>query len=254
MAHDVDTLSTALGIDVGGSGIKGALVDLNLGELHTDRVRIQTPQPATPDAVASTIAEVAAQTGWTGPTLGCALPAVVKDGIVRTAANIDADWIDFDAQSLIASAVGTPVTVLNDADAAGMAEMRYGAGRGEEGVVLLLTFGTGIGSAVFSGGVLVPNTELGHLEVDGVDAELRASARVQEEEGLDYPEWTVRVNRYLSAVEAILWPDLIIIGGGISKQHAEFLDLLETRARLVPAALRNHAGIIGAALACKEAT
>jgi len=247
-------LSTALGIDVGGSGIKGALVDLTMGELHTDRIRIQTPQPATPDAVAATIAEVATQTGWTGPRLGCALPAVVKDGIVRTAANIDAGWIDLDAQSLIASAVGTPVTLLNDADAAGIAEMRYGAGRGEEGVVLLLTFGTGIGSAVFSKGVLVPNTEFGHLQIDGVAAEVGASAKVQQDEGLTYPEWTARVNRYLRAVEVILWPDLIVIGGGISKEHAEFLDLLEARARIVPAALRNHAGIIGAALACKEAT
>jgi len=254
MAHGLDTLSTALGIDVGGTGIKGALVDLDAGELHTDRVRIRTPQPATPDAVAATIAEVATQTGWTGPRLGCALPAVVKDGIVRTAANIDAGWIGFDAQSLIASVVGTPVTLLNDADAAGMAEMRYGAGRDEEGVVLLLTFGTGIGSAVFAGGVLVPNTELGHLQIDGVDAELRASAKVQDDENLSYPEWTARVNRYLSAVEAILWPDLIVIGGGISKDHAEFLDMLVVRARIVPATLRNHAGIIGAALACKEAT
>ncbi len=247
-------MSTALGIDVGGSGIKGALVDLTVGELHTDRIRIQTPQPATPDAVATTIAEVATQTGWTGPRLGCALPAVVKDGIVRTAANIDAGWIDLDAQSLIATAVGAPVTLLNDADAAGIAEMRYGAGRGEEGVVLLLTFGTGIGSAVFSRGVLVPNTEFGHLQIDGVAAEVGASAKVQEDESLTYPEWTARVNRYLRAVEVILWPDLIVIGGGISKEHAEFLDLLEARARIVPAALRNHAGIIGAALACKEAT
>ncbi|MEE8497191.1 MAG: ROK family protein [Acidimicrobiia bacterium] len=254
MAHGVDTLNAALGIDVGGTGIKGALVDLDLGELHTDRIRIRTPQPATPEAVAATIAEIATQTGWTGPRLGCALPSVVKDGIVRTAANIDAGWIDFDAQTLIASAVGTPVTLLNDADAAGMAEMRYGAGRGEQGVVLLLTFGTGIGSAVFAEGMLVPNTELGHLQIDGVDAEVRASAKVQEEEGLTYPEWTARVNRYLHAVEAILWPDLIVIGGGISKDHAEFLDLLEARARIVPATLRNHAGIIGAALACKEAT
>ena len=252
MAHG--TLSTALGIDVGGSGIKGALVDLTVGELHTDRIRIPTPQPATPDAVAATIVEVATQTGWTGPRLGCALPAVVKDGIVRTAANIDASWIDLDAQSLIASTVGTPVTLLNDADAAGIAEMRYGAGRGEEGVVLLLTFGTGIGSAVFSRGVLVPNTEFGHLQIDGVAAEVAASAKVQEDEDLTYTEWTARVNRYLRAVEVILWPDLIVIGGGISKEHAEFLDLLEARARIVPAALRNHAGIIGAALACKEAT
>ncbi len=247
-------MTTSLGIDVGGSGIKGALVDLAIGEFATERIRIRTPQPATPDAVAATIAEVAAQTGWSGPKLGCALPAVVTAGVVRTAANIDASWVGVDACALIASAVGTPVTLLNDADAAGLAEMRFGAGRGEEGTVLLLTFGTGIGSALFSGGSLVPNTELGHLQIDGVDAELRAAARIQEEEQLTYPEWTSRVNKYLAAVERILWPDLIVIGGGISKEHAEFLGMLESRARIVPATLRNQAGIIGAALACQEAT
>ena len=246
-------MSIALGVDVGGSGIKGALVDLTVGEFVTDRVRIKTPQPATPDAVATTIAEVANKCGWSGPRLGCALPAVVTDGVVRTASNIDPAWLDLDARSFIAAAVGAPVTLLNDADSAGLAEMHFGAGRGETGKVVLLTFGTGIGSAVFSGGVLVPNTELGHMEVDGVEAEVEASAKAKEDKDLSYPEWTVRVNRYLDALETILWPDLIIIGGGISSDHAEFLDLLDTRARVVPAALRNRAGIIGAAWACREA-
>jgi polyphosphate glucokinase len=246
-------VTSRLGIDVGGSGIKGALVDLDAGELVTDRFRIETPQPATPQAVAATVAEVATSTGWDGTPFGCALPAVVTHGVVRTAANIDPAWIGTDGCDLIEGAVGAAVTLLNDADAAGLAEMRFGAGRGHNGLVLMLTFGTGIGSALFVDGTLVPNTELGHLEVDGHDAEDRASAKVQEDEDLSYEEWTRRVNRYLGAVETVLWPDLIVFGGGISKEHDEFFDLLESRAPIVPAALRNNAGIIGAALAAEEA-
>ncbi len=245
-------MTDRLGIDVGGSGIKGALVDLAAGELQTERFRIKTPQPATPDAVAATVAEVAVATGWDEGRFGCALPAVVTHGVVRTAANIDAAWIGTDGRELIAETVGSPVTLLNDADAAGLAEMRFGAGRDHDGVVLMLTFGTGIGSALFVDGALVPNTELGHLEVDGHDAEDRASAKAQEDEELSYEEWTGRVNRYLRAVETVLWPDLIVFGGGISKQHDEFFDLLEARAPIVPATLRNNAGIIGAALAAEE--
>jgi polyphosphate glucokinase len=245
-------VSTSLGIDVGGSGIKGALVDLETGELTTDRVRVRTPHPATPAAVVATVAEVAAATGWSGTRFGCTLPAVVADGIVRTAANIDSSWIDIDGRAVLKAALGAPVVLLNDADAAGLAEMRFGAGRGEPGVVLVLTFGTGIGSGVFSKGALVPNTELGHMTIDGVEAEVTASAKAQEEERLDFPEWSRRVNRFLAAAEAILWPDLIIIGGGISKEYAEFAELLESRARIVPATFRNEAGIIGAALATQE--
>lgn len=247
-------MSTSLGIDVGGSGIKGALVDLETGALTTDRTRLRTPQPATPAAVAGAIAEVAAATEWSGTRFGCTLPAVVVDGIVRTAANIDSSWIDIDGTALLESAVGTPVVLLNDADAAGLAEMRFGAGRGESGVVLVLTFGTGIGSGVFSRGALVPNTELGHMVIDGVEAETTASARAHEEETLTFSDWTTRVNKFLAAAEAILWPDLIIIGGGISKQYSEFADLLESRAKIAPARFRNEAGIIGAALASQEAT
>jgi len=173
---------------------------------------------------------------------------------VQTAYHIDPSWIGLDAQAVVSAAVGTPVTILNDADAAGLAEMRFGAGRDESGLVLLLTFGTGIGSALFLDGVLLPNTEFGHLQVDGVDAESRAAARILKDENLTYPEWTDRVNRYLGVVEKVLWPDLIVVGGGISKAHAEFLHLLKARARIVPAALRNTAGIIVAALACQEAT
>lgn len=247
-------MTLRLGIDVGGSGIKGALVDLGEGRLLTERVRIKTPHPSTPQAVADTIGEVARQTGWDGAAFGCAVPAVVTRGVVRTAANIDDSWIGTDGAELIERTVGAPVTLLNDADAAGLAEMQFGAGVDERGVVLMLTFGTGIGSAVFIDGLLVPNTELGHLEVDGTDGEDRASAKAQEDENLSYVEWSQRVNRYLDAAETVLWPDLIIFGGGISKEHDEFLHLLDTRARIVPAELRNNAGIIGAAVACQEAS
>lgn len=242
-----------LGIDVGGSGIKGALVDLDAGELVTERFRIPTPQPSTPDAVVEVIAEVAASSGWDGGPFGCALPAVVTHGVVWTAANIDDGWIGTDGAKLIGTRVGCDVTLLNDADAAGLAEMRYGTGRDENGGVLMLTFGTGIGSALFENGVLVPNTELGHLEVDGYAGEDRAAARVYEDEEMTYEEWAVRVNRYLDAVETVLWPDLIIFGGGISKRFDDFGHLLETRAPVRPAAMRNNAGIIGAALASASA-
>jgi polyphosphate glucokinase len=247
-------VTTSLGIDVGGSGIKGALVDIDTGVLTTDRIRIRTPDPATPAAVAATIAEVAAATGWSGSHFGCTLPAVVADGIVRSAANIHSSWIDIDGSALLEAAVGAPVVLLNDADAAGLAEMRFGAGRDEPGVVLLLTFGTGIGSSVFSRGALVPNTELGHMVIDGVEAEVTASAKAQEDEALTFAEWSARVNRFLEAAETILWPDLIIFGGGISKEYSQYGELLESRARIVPAAFRNEAGIIGAALATREAT
>jgi polyphosphate glucokinase len=243
-----------LGIDVGGSGIKGALVDLDRGALVTERFRIPTPQPSTPTAVAEVVAQVAEQTGWDGNAFGCALPAVVTRGIVRTAANIDDGWIGTDGAGLICDLVGCPVTLLNDADAAGLAEMRYGVGVNVPGQVLMLTFGTGIGSALFEAGVLVENTELGHLEVDGDVGEDRAAARIYEDEDLTYEEWAVRVNRYLQAVETVLWPDLIIFGGGISKQFDEYSHMLAARARIVPAAMRNNAGIIGAALASQEAS
>lgn len=242
-----------LGVDVGGTGIKGALVDLDKGVLHTKRRRIETPHPATPAAVAATVAIVAQKAGWTEGCFGCALPAVVTGGLVRTAANIDPSWIGADGEHIISEAVGDKAVLLNDADAAGLAEMRFGAGRDAPGVVLLLTFGTGIGSAVFCDGSLLPNSELGHIELDGVEAEAIASAKVQEDEHLTYPEWTRRVNEYLAAVEAMLWPDLVIIGGGISKEFDEYRELLVSRSRIVPALLRNNAGIIGAALAAEEA-
>ena len=242
-----------MGVDVGGSGIKGAIVDLDTGELAGDRHKIATPQPATPAAVAATVAEVVQQAGWTGPA-GCTLPGVVRGGVLHTAANIDPAWVGVDAAGLFGDAVGAPVTVRNDADAAGIAEMRWGAGRGRGGVVLLLTFGTGIGSALFTDGRLVPNTELGHLEMWGSDAEKRAAANARKDDALSYEAWAARVDEYLDYVERLLWPDLIIFGGGVSRKHDQFFHYLSTRAELVPAQLRNNAGIAGVALAAWEAS
>ncbi|EWM16837.1 MULTISPECIES: polyphosphate--glucose phosphotransferase [unclassified Kutzneria] len=239
------------GIDIGGSGIKGGLVDLETGELDGERLRIVTPQPSTPDAVAEVVAEIVEKFGWTGP-VGVTLPCVVKRGVALTAANVDKGWVDTDAASLFARRLGRQpgeVVVLNDADAAGMAEVRYGAGKDQQGVVVLLTFGTGIGSAVFLDGKLLPNTEFGHLEVDGHDAEKRAAASVKEEKDLSWEEWTHRVSKYLSTLEDLIWPDLVIAGGGVSKKADKWLPLLKVRTKVVAAALKNEAGIVGAAAA-----
>jgi polyphosphate glucokinase len=239
------------GIDIGGSGIKGGLVDLETGELDGERLRIVTPQPSTPDAVADVVAEIVEKFGWTGP-VGVTLPCVVKRGVALTAANVDKGWVDTDAATLFAQRLGRDagsVVVLNDADAAGMAEVRYGAGRDQPGVVVLLTFGTGIGSAVFLDGKLVPNTEFGHLEVDGHDAEKRAAASVKEEKDLSWEEWTHRVTRYLRTLEDLIWPDLVIAGGGVSKKADKWLPLLKVRTKVVAATLKNDAGIVGAAAA-----
>ena len=235
------------GIDIGGSGIKGGLVDLETGELDGERLRIVTPQPSTPDAVADVVAEIVEKFGWTGP-VGVTLPCVVKHGVALTAANVDKGWVDTDAATLFAQRLGRGedgVVVLNDADAAGLAEVRYGAGKDQPGVVVLLTFGTGIGSAVFLDGRLLPNTEFGHLEVDGHDAEKRAAASVKEDKDLSWEEWTHRVSRYLRTLEDLIWPDLVIAGGGVSKKADKWLPLLKVRTKVVPAALKNDAGIVG---------
>lgn len=242
------------GIDIGGSGIKGCVVDLDAGALDGDRVRITTPQPSTPDAVADVVADIVKQFGWDGP-VGVTLPCVIKKGTAYTAANVDKGWIGTDAAALFAARLGkdiSQVTVLNDADAAGMAEMRYGLGKGHDGVVVLLTFGTGIGSALFQDGKLVPNTEFGHLEVDGHDAEKRAAASVKDEKGLSWHEWAHRVTAYLRTLEDLIWPDLVIAGGGVSKKAEHWLPLLEVRTKVVAAALKNDAGIVGAAAAATE--
>ncbi|MFJ8072890.1 polyphosphate--glucose phosphotransferase [Streptomyces sp. NPDC096176] len=238
------------GVDIGGSGIKGAPVDLERGDLVEERHKILTPHPSTPDAVADGVAEVVGHFGWTGP-VGITFPGVVTSGITRTAANVDKGWIDKDAASLLVDRLGgLPVTILNDADAAGVAEMTFGAGRGRKGTVILLTFGTGIGSAVFIDGRLVPNTELGHLELHGHDAETRASTKAKEDEDLSWAHWARRVQKYLAHVEMLFSPELFIVGGGVSRKAEKFLPLIEdVRAEIVPAGLQNNAGIVGAAMA-----
>lgn len=237
------------GIDVGGSGVKGGIVDLDTGQLVGERFKLLTPQPATPKAVAKTIAEVVGHFDWDGP-LGVTYPGVVTDGIVRTAANVDKDWIGANAQEVIGKALdGQRVTVLNDADAAGLAEEKFGAGRDNSGVIVLLTFGTGIGSAVIHNGVLLPNTEFGHLEVGGKEAEHRAASSVKDRKDWSYDRWTEEVTRVLVAIENAIWPDLFIAGGGISRKADKWIPLLKNRTPVVAAALQNTAGIVGAAMA-----
>ncbi|WP_405920096.1 polyphosphate--glucose phosphotransferase [Streptomyces longwoodensis] len=238
------------GVDIGGSGIKGAPVDLDKGDLAAERFKVLTPHPATPDGVADGVQQVVEHFGWTGP-VGLTFPGVVTGGAkVRTAANVDKSWVDTDARALFADRLGgLPVTVVNDADAAGIAEMSFGAGKGRKGTVILLTFGTGIGSAVFTDGVLVPNTELGHLELHGHDAEKRASSKAKEDEDLSWEHWAHRVQKYLAHVEMLFSPELFIIGGGVSRKAAKFLPHVEgIRAEIVPAELQNNAGIVGAAM------
>lgn len=236
------------GIDIGGSGVKGAPVDLDAGELLSERYRIPTPQPATPHAVAAVVKQILDEFSWEGP-FGCAMPSIVRRGVVESAANIDKSWIGVDGEGLLSELTGRPVHLLNDADAAGLAEVEYGAARKERDVVLVLTFGTGIGSALFIDHVLVPNTELGHLEFKGMPAEHYAAGRLHEEDGLSFDEWGDRVDEYLQHLERLFSPDLFVIGGGISKRFDEFADRLHVRARVEPAKLRNTAGIVGAALA-----
>jgi polyphosphate glucokinase len=237
-----------LGIDIGGTGVKGAPVDTKSGKLLAERYRIDTPKPATTEAVADTIRAVVEHFRWKGP-VGCTVPAVVKDGRLRTAANISKRWLGVDAVRFLGKATGLPVSVINDADAAGYAEMTFGAGRRRTGLVIMVTLGTGIGTALFINGHLVPNTELGHLELDGEDAERRAAASAREKKDLSWKRWSKDVDAYLDRLHAYFWPDLFIIGGGVSKQHAKFLPRLSQSVPVVPAKLRNDAGIIGAALA-----
>lgn len=241
-----------LGIDIGGSGIKGAMVDLESGEFTTPRHRIATPEGALPADVAVVVKEMVKHFNYQGP-VGCGFPAVVRDGVVYTAANIDHSWIGVNANKLFSESTGCPVYIVNDADAAGIAEMTFGVGKDyQEGIVLLLTLGTGIGSAVFVNGHLLPNTELGHIEIRGKDAEQRASAAVRTKKKLSWKAWTARLQEYLSKIEMLLSPDVIIIGGGISKDSEKYFPLLKTRAKMIPASLLNQAGIVGAALYAHE--
>ena len=248
-------MSTVLGIDIGGSGIKGAPVNTETGELTVEeRFRLPTPQPATPEAMAQTVAQVAKQFNWTGP-IGAGFPAAIQHGIVRTASNIDKSWIGQNAEALIGEAAGVPtehVRVLNDADVAGLAEIRFGAGVGVKGLVLMITLGTGIGTALFTDGVLVPNTELGHIEVGGREAEPWASDAARDRDNLKWGEWASRVNTYLVTMENLFWPDLIIVGGGVSKKPDKWMPHLKLRTPIVTAKLKNDAGIVGAACAAAK--
>lgn len=237
-----------LGIDIGGSGIKGAPVDIESGEMLGERFRIPTPQPAKPKAVAKTVAKIAEHFEWEGP-IGCGFPSVVQHGITRTAANVHKKWIGANAAALFSEATGCPVKVINDADAAGLAEMKFGAGKGHTGVVLLVTIGTGLGTSLFTDGVLLPNTELGHIEINCDDAELKASDAARKRDDLSWKKWGKRLNTYLNSLEALVWPDLIILGGGVSKKSENFMPYLDVNAEIVIAEAFNHAGIIGAALA-----
>jgi len=238
-------------VDIGGSGIKGCVVDLDKGQLVGERVRIATPQPALPDPVYGVVADIVGQFGWSG-RIGVTYPGVMKHGEAFTAANMDASWIGTHVAADLEAVIPGTVQTLNDADAAGIAEMAYGAGKGQRGLVLMLTFGTGIGSALFIDGALVPNTEFGHIEVDGHDGEKRASASARDREDLSYSQWAKRVDRYLVTLEHSLWPDLIIVGGGVSKKSEKWVPLLSTRTKVVPAQLLNDAGIVGAALAAEQ--
>lgn len=240
-----------VGVDIGGSGVKAALVDTTTGALVSERLRLPTPPSRTPQAIADTVGELVVQLGGEG-TVGAGIPCVIAGGIALTAANIDPAWIGTDAAAILATAAGRAVVVGNDADCAGIAEMRFGAGRDRNGVVLLLTLGTGIGSALFVDGRLVPNTEFGHIEVRGKAGERRAAASVREARGLSWPDWAARLDEYLDRLERLVWPDLIILGGGVTKRPERFVPLLTTRAPIVPAQFRNDAGIVGAALRAAE--
>jgi polyphosphate glucokinase len=243
----------AFGIDIGGSGIKGAVVDTATGQLVTSRTRVLTPQPSTPAAVAAVVAQTLADAHWDG-LVGATFPAVIKHGVAKSAANVDKSWIGTDVDAAFTQATGgrNEIIVLNDADAAGIAEARFGAARDVAGVVILLTFGTGIGSALLIDGTLVPNTELGHLELNGHDAEKRAAASVREEEGLSFKKWAERVNAYMSHVERLFTPDLFVVGGGVSKDSEKWVPLLRLNTPVKTAELLNNAGIVGAAMAAAE--
>jgi polyphosphate glucokinase len=239
-----------LGIDIGGTGIKGAPVNTETGELIAERYRLLTPDPSHPKKVAPVVAEIARHFDWHGP-VGCGFPAVVKHGVVYTAANVSDKWIGTNAEELLGEATQRPVTMVNDADAAALAEMRFGAGRDQDGIVLLITLGTGIGTAIFMSGHLLPNTELGHIEIEGKDAEEWAAEVVRKQQKLSWKKWGQQVDKYLRTMERLIWPDLIIIGGGASKKHEKFFPYFTVQTKVVPAEMLNEAGIVGAALAAE---
>jgi polyphosphate glucokinase len=244
-------MTVAFGVDIGGSGIKGARVDVDSGALAQDRFKILTPQPPKVSATIDVVRELVEAAGWSR-SFGCTFPGIVQHGRLLSAANLGDAWVGLDLEHELEGQLGVPVAVLNDADAAGLAEMRFGAGKGRDGTVILTTLGTGIGTAIFVDGRLLPNTELGHLEIDGKIAESRASSAVKTRKGLSYEEYAARLQRYYRHLEFLFSPDLIIVGGGISRKHDRFLPLLKLRTEIVPAALENQAGIVGAAMAARE--
>jgi len=240
-----------LGIDVGGSGIKGAPVDIATGELTGERFRIRTPKGAEPEPVAKVVAEIAQSFNWKGP-IGIGFPAPIKAGVAMMAANISEKWVGTNADDLFTKITGCDCTMINDADAAGLAEMEFGAGRGQPGTVIMITLGTGIGTAIFYRGKLLPNTEFGHLEMKGKDAEHRASDAIRQLEDLSWKKYAKRLNKYLAEMEKLFWPDLFIVGGGISKKSEKYIPLLEIDTPVIPAQFLNEAGIVGAALAARK--
>jgi len=237
-----------LGIDIGGSGIKGAVVDAETGEMISERFRLETPSGAKPKEVAAVVGEVVRHFDWTGP-VGCTFPAIIRNGVAYSAANVDKSWIGTDAKALFEEVSGCPVTVINDADAAGIAEVVFGAGRDQNGVIIMLTLGTGIGSAVFVDGHLLPNTELGHIEMNGGDAESQAAESARQRDELSWKKWGKLLNQYFQKLEFLLSPDIFIVGGGVSKKSDKFFEYIDTRAPLVVAQMLNEAGIIGGAMA-----
>jgi polyphosphate glucokinase len=240
-----------LGIDVGGSGIKGAPVDIKTGKLLAERFRIKTPKNAEPEPIADVADRIAKSFNWKGP-IGIGFPAPIKGGVALMAANVSLEWVGVNADKLFSKVTGCDCTLINDADAAGLAEMAFGAGRGQHGTVIMLTLGTGIGTAIFHGGCLLPNTEFGHLDMKGRDAEQRASDAARQRDDLTWKKYAKRLNKYLLAMEKLFWPDLFIVGGGISKESQKFLPLLKIGTPIIPAELLNEAGIVGAALAVKS--
>lgn len=246
-------MSKAIGIDIGGTGIKGAVVNTKKGILVSDRIRLDTPDGASPEQVVAEVVKIVQQLDADiDIPIGICFPAIIKNGVALSAANVSPDWIGLDAAGLFSKALGRSVLIINDADAAGVSEIKYGAGREQKGVVLMLTLGTGIGTALFINGKLVPNTELGHLEIDGVDYETQASYSAKEREGLSFSDWAKRLSKYFNHLDRLLSPDLFIVGGGISKEHELFLPLIDCKVRLVPAEAKNNAGIIGAAYLARK--
>jgi polyphosphate glucokinase len=257
-ASDMANSRIAIGIDVGGSGIKAAVVDVEAGRFRSERLRVVTPNPSTPDAVLAAVArliERLARTNGLGDAtpVGIGLPGVAIEGVIRTAANLDPAWIDFPVVERLTRVLGRPVSIVNDADAAGIAEMRFGVGRDQPGVVIFLTLGTGAGSGVFVDGKLVPNTEFGQMEIRGRVAERRSAAAARIRRGLSWKAWTADLDEHLDRIQQIMWPNLFILGGGVSKSADKFVPRLTVRCPVVPAQLRNDAGIIGAAIVAAEA-